>query len=179
MPGIIRWPGRVEPGTLSDEPVIGSDIFTTICDIMEIPLPDDRTIDGASILPLFEGEPIERPQPLYWRNHLAPEEYRVALRIGDWKIIGSHDLTSFELYNIAEDWQETTDLSSAHPDRFEELKARLIEHDRQVLEEGPNWWKDEPARRPRQSPLRDRPRAGPCRRGSPCHAQRSVAGRTR
>ena len=151
VPGIIRWPGHIEPGTVSDEPVIGSDIFPTICEIMDIPLPDDRTIDGSSMLNLFDGQPIHRVQPLYWRNHLAPEEYRVALRVGDWKIIGSDELTSFELYNITGDWQETTDLSEAHPERFQEMKARLIEHDRQVLEEGPDWWKDEPPRRPRRS----------------------------
>ena len=142
VPGIVRWPGHVEPGTESAEPVIGSDIFTTICEIVGIPLPDDRTIDGASMLPVFDDRPIERDQPLYWRNHLAPEQFRVGLRIGDWKIVGSDDLSLFELYNIAEDPHETADLSADHPDRFTKLKQTLIEHDAAVLAEGPDWWKD-------------------------------------
>ena len=58
VPGIIRWPGRIKAGSVSDTPVIGSDIFTTICKIVDIPLPGDRTIDGASLLPLFDGKPI-------------------------------------------------------------------------------------------------------------------------
>lgn len=150
VPGIVRWPGHVEPGSTSDHPIIGSDIFSTICAIVDIPLPDDRTIDGASMLPVFEGKPVQRSEPLYWRNHLAPEQFRVGLRIGDWKIVGSDDLSSFELYNIQDDWQETTDLASDYPDKFAEMKAALIAQDKEVLAEGPDWWKNEPPRKPRK-----------------------------
>ncbi len=143
VPGIIRWPGKIAPGTESETPVIGSDIFPTLCAIVGIPLPEDRIIDGTNLLPLFRGEPLERQQPLYWRNHLAPARYRVGLREGDWKIVGSDDLTQFELYNLAEDWQETTDLAQTHPSKFEEMKAKLIAHDTAVLDDGPDWWKRE------------------------------------
>lgn len=148
VPGIIRWPGHVRPGTESAQPVIGSDIFTTICDIADIPLPVDRTIDGASMLPLFQQNPIERTEPLYWRNHLAAPARRVAMRIGDWKILGSHDLTRFELYNLGDNNQEQTELSAKHPEKFTQLKQTLIEHDREVMAEGPDWWKNEIDRKP-------------------------------
>lgn len=143
VPGIMRWPGHIAAGSTSDTPVIGSDIFTTICMITDIPLPNDRTIDGASLLPMFEGDAIVREQPLYWRNHLAPQEFRVGMRIGDWKIVSSDDLTSFELYNIAKDPQETNDLAASEPQRFAELKQRLIDYDASVLAEGPDWWKED------------------------------------
>ncbi len=149
VPGIIRWPGHVKPGSESAEPVIGSDVFTTICAVLEIPLPADRTIDGASMLPLFEGVRIRRAQPLYWRNHLAPDAQKVALRVGDWKVIGSNDLTHFELYNLQDDPQETTELSEKHPEKLAELKEQLIAHDAAVLKEGPDWWKRE-AGKPRK-----------------------------
>ena len=143
VPGMIRWPGHIKPGTTSATPVIGSDIFTTICKIASVPLPDDRTIDGTNLLPLFEGKPIRREQPLYWRNHLAPEAFRVGMRIGNWKIVGSDDLTSFELYNIANDPQEKINQAEAEPKRFADLRQRLIEHDASVLKEGPDWWKND------------------------------------
>lgn len=162
VPGLVRWPGQITPGTESSQPVIGSDIFTTVCDIVGIPLPTDRTIDGASLRPLFANQTIVRTQPLYWRNHLAPEQYKVALRVGDWKIIGSDNLAKFELYNIAEDWQETADLSAKYPEKFAELKQQLIAYDASVLAEGPDWWKAEakpaaeraprPTRKPKQRP---------------------------
>lgn len=150
VPGIMRWPKHIAAGSTCDTPIIGSDVFTTICEIVEIPLPDDRTIDGASFLPAFDGEAIQRSEPLYWRNHLAPEPYVVALREGDWKIIGSSDLTKFELYNLREDRDETRDLATANPEKFAELKQKLIEQDAAVLAEGPDWWKDEPPRKPRK-----------------------------
>jgi arylsulfatase A len=146
VPGIIRWPGHVEAGSESDTPVIGSDVFPTICQIVGAPLPTDRTIDGASLLPLFQGKPIQRSEPLYWRNHLAPQSSRVAMRVGDWKILGSHDLSSFELYNIGDDWQETKELSGTYPEKFAELRQQLIAHDAEVLKEGPDWWKHEKPR---------------------------------
>lgn len=129
--------------TVSNTPVIGSDVFTTVCTIVGAPLPTNHAINGASILPVFSGQVIERKQPLYWRNHLAAEQYRVALRNGDWKIIGSDDLNDFELYNLREDWQETKSLADKYPEKFEEMKAKLIQHDAAVLAEGPDWWKDE------------------------------------
>lgn len=148
VPGIVRWPGKIKAGTVSDTPVIGSDVFPTICSVIGIPLPDDRTIDGTSLLPMFAGKPLEREQPLYWRNHLAPTQFRVGMRVGDWKIVGSDDLTSFELHNIQTDWQETTDVAAKFPDKFAELRDRLLEHDAAVLKEGPDWWKlDKPRNR--------------------------------
>ncbi len=159
VPGIVRWPGHVTAGAESDTPVIGSDIFSTVCAVVGIPLPHDRTIDGASILPLFSDQAIERKQPLYWRNHLAPEQYRVALREGDWKIIASEDLSTFELYNIREDWQETQDLSSKYLQKFAELKAKLVQHDASVLAEGPDWWKEEvPRKNPQPRASKNNPK---------------------
>lgn len=148
VPGLVRWPGRIKAGSVSDTPVIGLDIFPTICEVVGIPLPDDRTIDGTSLLPLFAGESLRRKQPLYWRNHLAPTQFRVGMRVGDWKIVGSENLSSFELYNIKDDWQETRNVAADFPDRFAELRQRLIKHDASVLAEGPDWWKLDRSRRP-------------------------------
>ena len=143
VPGIVRWPGNVVPETTSDTPVIGTDIFATVCEIAHTAMPMDRVIDSASILPIFRNEPIVRTQPLYWRNHLAAEKYRLAMRVGDWKIIAAEDLSSFELYNLKEDWQKSSNLAEKYPDKFFELKARLIAQDATVLKDGPRWWQDE------------------------------------
>ena len=82
-------------------------------------------------------------------NHLAPQKYKVALRIGDWKIIGNDKLTAFELYDIKRDWKETTDLAAKFPRKFAEMKQALIRQDEAVLKEGPDWWKNKPKRKKR------------------------------
>jgi arylsulfatase A len=143
VPGIVRWPGKIQAGSTSELPVIGTDIFATVCEITSSPMPSDRVIDSASMVPIFRNELIKRTQPLYWRNHLAPEKYRVAIRDGDWKIVGSDDLSSFELYNLKDDWQESKDLAGQYPTKMEELQKKLILHDAAVLKDGPDWWKEE------------------------------------
>jgi arylsulfatase A len=151
VPGIARWPGKIPAGKENQTPVIGSDLFSTILEIMDIPLPDDRTIDGVNIMPLFSGLPITRKIPLYWRNHLARTEIHVALRDGDWKILGNAQLETFELYNIAEDWQEKEEVSTKFPDKLKSMKKTLLSVHRQVEEEGPqDWWKNEPVGKPKK-----------------------------
>lgn len=147
VPGIVRWPGHVVPGSTSGTPIIGSDLFSTVLDVAEIPLPTDRTIDGVSILPTFDSKPLSRPIPLYWRNHVAKDNIHVALRDGDWKIIGNKALNKFQLYHIENDWQETTNLAESHPDKLGEMKAKLLKVHKGVEEEGPrDWWENEPPR---------------------------------
>jgi len=146
VPGLVRWPGHIGPETVSGVPVIGTDIFTTVCAIAGVPVPSDRTIDGADIRPAFEGRPVTRARPLYWRTHIASPSCRAALRIGDWKIVADEDLIRFELYNLAADPHETTDLAAKEPATFTRLKQALLRMDAEVKAEGPDWWRRERAR---------------------------------
>jgi arylsulfatase A len=140
VPGIVRWPGHVTAGSTSREPIIGSDIFTTICDIVKIAPPSDRTIDGASILPALGGKPVSREVPLYWRCNIA-QGPKTAMRIGDWKILADEGLTEFEMYNIETDPREQRNLVEAQPDKFREMRAALVQLNSQIEAEGPDWWK--------------------------------------
>ena len=144
MPGLVRWPGHIEPGSTSDVPVVGTDVFATVLDIVGIPLPTDRTIDGASMLPAFEGKPVERKIPLFWRTHVSPPDQRVAMRIGDWKIVGDDILTNFQFYEVQKDWQEKNDLAAKMPEKTEEMKNILLKLWADIKAEGPNdWWESD------------------------------------
>lgn len=150
VPGIACWPGHIEPGTISSIPVVGTDIFTTVLEITGIPVPSDRTIDGVNMLPALQGKPVERPIPLFWRTHVSQPDERVALRVGDWKIVGDETLTQFQLYEIEKDWKEENDLAEKMPEKTEELKQQLLTVWQQIEEEGPDeWWKAE-----RQKPMK-------------------------
>lgn len=143
VPGIVRWPGRIEPGTVSNIPVIGTDIFATICQVAGIPLPEGRVIDSVSMVPAFSGTPVERPIPLYWRTHLSKPECRVAMRIGDWKIVANVNLTEFLLFNVEDDPSETHDRSTDEPERLRSMTEELIRLNASIMGEGPDWWKTE------------------------------------
>ncbi|MCX6854534.1 MAG: sulfatase-like hydrolase/transferase, partial [Verrucomicrobia bacterium] len=55
VPGIVRWPGHIKAGSVSDVPVIGTDIFATVLEVTGVAVPNDRTIDGVSMIPAFAG----------------------------------------------------------------------------------------------------------------------------
>jgi arylsulfatase A len=140
VPMLVRWPGRIEPGSTSDEPVIGADIFATLCELTGIPLPDDRTIDAVSMVPAFEGKPLERTAPLYWRCNLHRDGTKeIAVRQGDWKLILSHDTLRFELYNIREDPREQRDLSMRNPEVMDRLARAFWEMQTGIDREGYRW----------------------------------------
>ena len=142
VPGIIRWPGNIEAGSVSEVPIIGSDLFSTALALAGVPVPADRTIDGVNILPACAGKEVERPVPLFWRTHIAPTKSHAAMRIGDWKIVADEKLEEFQLYEIKKDWKEKNDLAKEHPDKLAELKAKFLEVWEGVEKEGPSeWWK--------------------------------------
>ncbi len=142
VPGLARWPGKIPAGSVSAVPVIGSDMFPTMLGIAGVKPPAGRVLDGVDVLPVLTGKAtkLERPQPLYWRLHMAPNA-KIAMRVDDWKILANAELTQFELYNLKSDPQEATDLKSAEPQRFAALREQLLKHNAAVDAEGPDWWK--------------------------------------
>ena len=147
VPGVARWPGHIKPGTISDIPVIGSDIFATILSIAEIPIPTERTIDGVNMVPAFSGKPLTRKTPLFWRTHVCQANDRSALRIGDWKIVSNDTMDKFMLFEIQKDWKEENDLAGKMPEKLEEMKKELFNVWKQIESEGPKeWWLEETAK---------------------------------
>lgn len=161
VPGIVRWPGRAKPGRVSDEPVCGVDLLPTVCAITGVAAPADRTIDGASMLPLFNGKAVPRRTPLYWHFNGALSRPKVAMRDGDWKILGhlnmpefqrgadirpeeqkaikTAQITSYELYNLRNDIGEKNDLAAKEPERLKRMVTLLQKTYREVRDESPMW----------------------------------------
>lgn len=161
VPGILRWPGRAKAGSVSDEPISGVDLLPTLCAITSVPVPDDRAIDGASWLPVLEGKLVARKTPLYWHFNQAHSKAKVAMRVGDWKILATltgpegrpgadinageqqamktAELDTFELYDLKHDIGETTDRASQEPEKLKEMTAALRKMYREVRDESPLW----------------------------------------
>ncbi len=161
VPGLLRWPGRAQPGRTIAEPISGLDLFPTLCAAAGIATP--RGLDGANILPAFDGRPLRRDKPLYWHYYNALSRPKAALRVGNWKILGIPDratprpagsvfdpaqdmpyikqarLVEFELYDLASDPAEANDLAAREAGRRKRLAAQLAEMHRQVQAQGPVW----------------------------------------
>jgi arylsulfatase A len=144
VPAIVRWPGKIPANSTLDVPVIGSDVLPTVLAVTgaNAALLGNRTLDGVNVLPLLQGESntVERPQPLFWRLDMAPNA-KIALRAGDMKILADPARDVFEMYDLKNDPQETTDLRESKPAEFAELKKRLLDNSALIETEGPDWWK--------------------------------------
>ncbi len=138
VPAIMRWPGKIAPGSVSRRMASTIDILPTVAAITGAALPQ-RPIDGVSILPLLEGDEDANPRNVflyYYGGQLR------AVREGKWKRVYEHVSRSYvgvepgndghpgpyanprvpaALYDLENDVAETTDVSAEQP----EIVARL------------------------------------------------------
>ena len=130
VPLIVRWPGRVKPGTLSNTPVIGTDFFPTILAAANLPQRPQNSPDGVNLMPLLLDAGSLRPRALFWHfPHYTGYTGPVTTMIDEenWKLIRYWNAQSgaYELYNLTADPNERTDLAAKNPDRIKTMAARL------------------------------------------------------
>ncbi|MFW6310164.1 MAG: sulfatase [Prolixibacteraceae bacterium] len=133
VPLIISGPEIASPGTVSEQPVISMDYFTTILHAAGI---EHELNDGENLLPLLRGEKNINRDVLFWHYphyHGSTWKPGSALRSGDWKLVVHYEDKRYELFNLKTDPGEKTDLSEMNPDKLEELKSLL---DKKLSETG-------------------------------------------
>lgn len=129
VPFLIRWPdGNIRSGR--DIPQLTSyvDFMPTLLDLCGVEIPEDRTFHGQSLRSLLEGQSSphwdERaltvdtqriPRPLKWRMSCVMR--------GPWRLVNKT-----ELYNIATDPEQTTDVAAQHPDLVSSLQKEYEEY---------------------------------------------------
>ena len=126
IPQIIKWPGKIPAGSLSEAPTIGTDLFATLAEIGGGSVRDD--IDGKSFSALWDGGEYSPRESLVWYYpHYHSQSMRpgAAIRKGDYKLIEYYDPEGVELYNLAADLSEKRNLASEMPEKAEELLADL------------------------------------------------------
>ena len=123
VPMIVRWPGQIEAGSVSDVPVISHDFFPTFIELAGANA--KQTIDGKSLVPLLRQSGLER-QTLYWHyptyHHSTPA---AAMREGDYKLIEFYETGEVELYNLKEDEGEQKNIASDAPEVVQRLRKKL------------------------------------------------------
>lgn len=121
-PTIVRWPGKIKPGVVTDTPIINLDILPTLVSLAGAP--PATGIDGFDISPLLLGKGTLPARQFKWHfPHYNNQGGRPsgALRDGDWKYIKYYDTGEVELYNLKSDIAETKNLASADPERAKQL----------------------------------------------------------
>ena len=122
-PMIIRWPGKIAPGTKTNHLSAHYDFFATIADLGQVKVPAGK--DSLSYLPTLLGEPQKKTHDYVVINNKFNRMGKSALISKDgWKLI---DLgkDQYQLYNTSEDNEERHNLAAAHPDRLKNMAAIL------------------------------------------------------
>ncbi len=139
VPFIVRWPGKVETGSVNDQLICLTDLIATTADILDTELPGAAGEDSVSFLPALAGEKIEST-----RNGVIHHSFtgHFAYRQGPWKLIlakGSggwtsptekempKDATPGQLYDLGKDPGEMNNLYLQKPEKVEALLALLQE----------------------------------------------------
>ncbi|MDN3663892.1 sulfatase [Algibacter miyuki] len=147
VPFIARWPGKIKAGAIDDASLISAvDLLPTFCEIAGAELPKHYTPDGISQVATLLGEtyPI-RTKPLFWKigahwpaSKNAPDHW-VSFAVVDqhWKLVANKDLSYVELYDIAADVYEKTDLKDTNISIVENLKNKILAWQK-TLPEKPN-----------------------------------------
>ncbi|MCS7045652.1 MAG: sulfatase-like hydrolase/transferase, partial [Gemmataceae bacterium] len=127
VPLIVRWPGQVPAGRTTDHVCGFQDVLPTLCDLTGAKPPPK--IDGLSFLPtlLAKGEQ-RRHEFLYWE--FPGYGGQQAVRLGNWKAIRQNmhkGNMTLQLFNLADDVGETTDVAAQHPEIIARIERILRE----------------------------------------------------
>jgi arylsulfatase A-like enzyme len=125
VPFLIRWPGKVPAGKVTDEFLTALEIVPTLLAATSTQAPQDTILDGFDMLPVLRGEVPSPRTEMFWQRRNDK-----AARVGHWKWIDSGKGKG--LYDLSTDLGENHDVSKEHPDVVQNMQARFADWKRQM-----------------------------------------------
>ncbi|MBN1342784.1 MAG: arylsulfatase [Phycisphaerae bacterium] len=115
VPMIVRWPGKVPAGRVSDAVWAFWDVMPTLAELAGTSAP--KGIDGISVVPTLLGrEQKRRHEYLYWDYGHSRGNFMQAVRLANWKGVRGGPGAAIELYDLTQDVAESKDVAADHPD---------------------------------------------------------------
>lgn len=134
VPFLVRWPHVTPAGTRCDEPAIHVDLLPTLAQIAGAPLPHDYPLDGVSLAPLLRDPTAALDRPAVYQHFpgylgAGPGKWRTtpgsAIITRRWKLIEYFEDSHLELYDLAMDLGESTNLAQRQPQVAHQLHQQL------------------------------------------------------
>jgi len=121
VPMIVRWPGRVTAGSVSDHVWAFWDFLPTAAKLAGVDPPENT--DGISVVPTLLGERQEPHEFLYWE--FFERGFQQAVRYDKWKAIRLKQGQPLVLYDVTKDLGEEHDVAAEHPDVIAKIETYL------------------------------------------------------
>ena len=128
VPTLVRWPGKVKPGSQSDHVSGFEDWMPTLMDAIGAAETVPAEVNGISILPTLKGDSQQPREYLY--REFPSYGGQQTIRVGDWKAVRQNMTKGnmeIELYNIAKDIGEKNDVAAQHPEVVKRLAKKMSE----------------------------------------------------
>lgn len=119
-PFIVRWPGKIQPGTTSDLLATHADFLPTAAETVGAATP--AGVDGVSLLPTLLGKTQTAQHESVYFEIYEPY-FQQAVRWGDWKGYRLGTKAPLELYNLKVDPAEQRNIADAHPEVVRRIEA--------------------------------------------------------
>ncbi|WP_018625943.1 sulfatase [Niabella aurantiaca] len=124
IPVIVRWPGNIQPRSISHTPLISDDFYPTLLDLAGLSPVTRRRPDGISFKNVLLGNLAGTNRgALYW--HYPHGQFQGAVRREDYKLLYYYKTGKTELYDLKTDPGETKNLSKKEPERVAVMKKEL------------------------------------------------------
>jgi arylsulfatase A-like enzyme len=127
-PMIIKWPGTVAGGRRVDVPTVSMDLYPTLLAMAGQPAMPGQHVDGVNLVPLLREAAEPERAALYWHfphYHGSGNLPSAAVRVGDLKLVEWLEDGVVELYDLASDPGETTNVAELMPETAEQLRSAL------------------------------------------------------
>jgi len=131
VPMIASWPGVLPAGATSEYAGAHWDWFPTFTELAGVQAPNG--LDGMSLVRALHGQKQPAHEFMYWEFH--ERGFQQAVRMGNWKAVRLAKDKALELYDLAADQKETTDVAAKHPD----IVAKIEKYLATARTESPNW----------------------------------------
>lgn len=145
VPLLVRWPGVTKGDRVCSRPVMLTDIFLTVLEVVHLPASGTAS-DGVSLAKLLRQPELKWDRgslPFHYPHYYETSHFREitspmgALRVGAWKLVEHFESGRVELFNLESDLGETHDLARQMPDKTRELLTQLQDWRKSVKAEMP------------------------------------------
>jgi arylsulfatase A-like enzyme len=133
VPAFVRWPGKIDPGTTTQQVAITMDWTKTILSAGGADSNKDFPLDGVDLLPVLTGDNKNIDRTLYWRTFQRNKQK--AVREGNWKYL--QDENGEYLFDLVTDPGEKNDLKVKEEIIFNRLKEKFAGWEKTVLQPVP------------------------------------------